>query len=173
MLGPLFTPDEAVQAALAGGLVVVALGQPLSGYVFVVDGVLIGAGDGPWLARAMVATLLAYLPVILGVHLAGDWLLEGGTTRGEVNAVVLAVDRLHRLHVGARHADVAAGAHRPLDGHRRLSRTPTAHGRRSPGCCDGGFCDGGHRTGGIRPRDRRRAAGSTRRGRRPAPATAR
>ena len=52
VLGPLFTPDPAVQAAIAGGLVVVALGQPLSGFVFVVDGVLIGAGDGPWLARA-------------------------------------------------------------------------------------------------------------------------
>jgi MATE family, multidrug efflux pump len=88
VLGPLFTPDKAVQAAIAGGLVVVALGQPLSGFVFVVDGVLIGAGDGPWLARAMVGTLAAYLPVILGVHLAGDWLLEDGTTRGEVNAVV-------------------------------------------------------------------------------------
>ena len=53
VLGPLFSPDPAVQAAIAGGLVVVALGQPLSGFVFVVDGVLIGAGDGPWLARAM------------------------------------------------------------------------------------------------------------------------
>ncbi len=77
-----------VQAAIAGGLVVVALGQPLSGFVFVVDGVLIGAGDGPWLARAMLATLAAYLPVILAVNAAGDWLLEGGSTRGEVNAVV-------------------------------------------------------------------------------------
>jgi putative MATE family efflux protein len=88
VLGPLFTPDPAVQAAIAGGLLVVALGQPLSGFVFVVDGVLIGAGDGPWLARAMLATLLAYLPVIIGVHLAGDWLLQGGSTRGEVDAVI-------------------------------------------------------------------------------------
>ncbi len=88
VLGPFFTPDRAVQEAIAGGLVVVALGQPLSGFVFVVDGVLIGAGDGPWLARAMVGTLLAYLPLILGVHLAGGWLLEGGSTRGQVNAVV-------------------------------------------------------------------------------------
>ncbi len=87
VLGPLFTPDEAVQAAIAGGLVVVALGQPLSGFVFVVDGVLIGAGDGRWLARAMLATLAAYLPVILAVHVAGDWLLEGGTTQGQVHAV--------------------------------------------------------------------------------------
>ena len=87
-LGPLFSPDAQVQAAIAGGLVVVALGQPLSGFVFVVDGVLIGAGDGAWLARAMLVTLVAYLPLALGVHAAGDWLLEGGTTRGDVNAVV-------------------------------------------------------------------------------------
>lgn len=86
-VGPLFTPDAAVQAAIAGGLVVVALGQPLSGFVFVVDGVLIGAGDGAWLAKAMLLVLLAYLPVVLGVHLAGDWLLEGGSLTGQVNAV--------------------------------------------------------------------------------------
>ncbi len=86
-VGPFFTPDEGVQAAIAGGLVVVALGQPLSGFVFVVDGVLIGAGDGRWLARAMLVTLVAYLPVVLAVHLAGDWLLAGNTTSGQVDAV--------------------------------------------------------------------------------------
>ncbi len=86
-VGAWFTPDPAVQAAIAAGLVVVALGQPLSGFVFVVDGVLIGAGDGRWLARAMLATLAAYLPVVLAVHLAGDWLLEGGSRTGQVNAV--------------------------------------------------------------------------------------
>jgi Na+-driven multidrug efflux pump len=67
-----------VQSALAAALVVVALGQPLSGYVFVVDGVLIGAGDGRWLAGAMAATLVLYLPIILGVHAAGASLLGGG-----------------------------------------------------------------------------------------------
>ncbi|WP_392543637.1 MATE family efflux transporter [Oryzobacter telluris] len=87
-VGPLFTPDAAVQAAIAGGLLVVALGQPLSGFVFVVDGVLIGAGDGVWLARAMAIVLVAYLPVVLAVHLAGDWLLDGGSRTGQVNAVM-------------------------------------------------------------------------------------
>lgn len=87
LVGPLFTPDEAVQAAIAAGLLVVALGQPLSGFVFVVDGVLIGAGDGRWLARAMIVTLVAYLPVVLAVRAAGDWLLDDGTTRGQVDAV--------------------------------------------------------------------------------------
>ena len=37
--------------------------------------------------RAMAVVLLAYLPVVLAVHLAGDWLLEGGTRTGQVNAV--------------------------------------------------------------------------------------
>ncbi|MFN8099615.1 MAG: MATE family efflux transporter [Dermatophilaceae bacterium] len=68
MVPVLFTSDPAVRAAMAAALVVVALGQPLSGYVFVVDGVLIGAGDTRWLAWAMGATLAAYVPVALVVR---------------------------------------------------------------------------------------------------------
>ncbi|KRE42928.1 MATE family efflux transporter [Knoellia sp. Soil729] len=86
----LFTSDPAVQSAIAAALIVVALSQPLSGYAFVIDGVLIGAGDGRWLARAMLGNFLAYLPLILGVHLMGDWLLSddgSGGTRGTDNAV--------------------------------------------------------------------------------------
>lgn len=64
----LFTGDPEVRAAMAAALVVVAVGQPLSGYVFVVDGVLIGAGDARWLAGAMGATLAAYVPVALVVR---------------------------------------------------------------------------------------------------------
>jgi putative MATE family efflux protein len=86
-VGALFTADVAVQSAVAAGLVVVGLAQPLSGFVFVVDGVLIGAGDGPWLARAMLGTLLAYLPVVLALRAAGDWLLEGGTAQGQAHAL--------------------------------------------------------------------------------------
>jgi putative MATE family efflux protein len=75
-----FTSDPDVRAALAAALVVVALGQPLSGYVFVVDGVLIGAGDGRWLAKAMAATLVLYAPLAIGVHLGGDALLAVGAS---------------------------------------------------------------------------------------------
>ncbi len=88
VLPNLFTGDPALQAAIAAALVIVALSQPLSGYVFVIDGVLIGAGDGRWLARAMLANLLAYLPLILGVHRMGDWLLEDGSVRATGNAVM-------------------------------------------------------------------------------------
>lgn len=88
-LPALFTEDPAVRAAIAGALLVVAFGQPLSGFVFVVDGVLIGAGDGRWLAGAMVVTLAAYLPVILGVRAMGDWLLsDPDPVAGQTHAVI-------------------------------------------------------------------------------------
>lgn len=80
VLPHLFSPDPAVQSALAAGLLVVALSQPLSGYVFVIDGVLIGADDGRWLAWASVATTVLYLPLIITVHLLGPWLLKGSAT---------------------------------------------------------------------------------------------
>ena len=78
LLPALFTTDPAVRSALSAALVVVALGQPLAGYVFVVDGVLIGAGDGRWLAGAMAATLVLYLPLAMWVHARSDDLLTHG-----------------------------------------------------------------------------------------------
>jgi putative MATE family efflux protein len=75
-LPPLFTGDPDVRRVLAGALLIVALSQPLSGYVFVIDGVLIGAGDARWLAKAMVANLVLYLPLVLAVHTLGPWLLS-------------------------------------------------------------------------------------------------
>lgn len=74
----LFTPDAPTRAALTAALVVVALGQPLSGHVFVLDGVLIGAGDGRWLAGAMLAVLVAYLPLVYAVRALGPALLVYG-----------------------------------------------------------------------------------------------
>ncbi|MDV3220540.1 MATE family efflux transporter [Intrasporangium sp.] len=71
ILPPLFSPDEPVRAALGAALVVVGLGQAVAGYVFVLDGVLIGAGDGRWLAWGQVVTLIAYLPLVLAVRARG------------------------------------------------------------------------------------------------------
>jgi len=68
VLPALFTSDPAVQSALTSALIVVALAQPISGFVFVLDGVLIGAGDGRWLALAQVVLLVLYLPLILTVR---------------------------------------------------------------------------------------------------------
>ena len=63
LLAPLFSPEQEVQSALTAVLVVVALAQPLAGWVFVLDGVLIGAGDGRYLAVAGLWTLLAFVPL--------------------------------------------------------------------------------------------------------------
>ncbi len=71
---PLFTGDPAVQSTLLPALLVVALSQPISGVVFVLDGVLMGAGDGPYLAWAMLLTLAVFAPVALLVPVLGGGL---------------------------------------------------------------------------------------------------
>jgi putative MATE family efflux protein len=58
---PLFTEDPTVRHLLGEVLVLAALFQPLSGPVFVLDGILIGAGDGRYLAWTGLATMSAYL----------------------------------------------------------------------------------------------------------------
>lgn len=71
---PLFTSDSAVQDAALPALVIVALSQPISGIVFVLDGVLMGAGDGPYLAWAMLLTLAVFTPAALMVPFLGGGL---------------------------------------------------------------------------------------------------
>ena len=64
-IGALFTSDPAVRELLVPVLLVAAAGQPVAGLVFVLDGVLIGAGDGAYLAWAGLAVLAAYAPAAL------------------------------------------------------------------------------------------------------------
>lgn len=71
---PLFTSDSVVQNTALPALLVVAIAQPVSGIVFVLDGVLMGAGDGPYLAGAMVLTLAVFAPVALLVPVLGGGL---------------------------------------------------------------------------------------------------
>ncbi|MFC8348796.1 MATE family efflux transporter [Streptomyces sp. NPDC057280] len=71
---PLFSSDSAVKDAALPALLVVALSQPICGIVFVLDGVLMGAGDGPYLAWAMVLTLAVFTPVALLVPTLGGGL---------------------------------------------------------------------------------------------------
>jgi Na+-driven multidrug efflux pump len=66
-----------VRSAIAAALLAAAVTQPLAGYVFVLDGVLIGAGDGVYLAVAGVVQLALYAPVALLVAHTG----EPGTRR--------------------------------------------------------------------------------------------
>ncbi len=60
---PLFTEDPAVRSLLSSVLIVAAVFQPVCGVVFALDGVLIGAGDGRYLAVAGVITLAAFVPL--------------------------------------------------------------------------------------------------------------
>jgi putative MATE family efflux protein len=76
VLPGVFTSDADVARLLSGTVLVMALGIPLAGYVFVLDGVLIGAGDGRYLAWTGVVNLAVYLPLLALVS-ALD--LDGGS----------------------------------------------------------------------------------------------
>jgi putative MATE family efflux protein len=71
---PLFTSDATVKDTALPALIMVALSQPICGVVFVLDGVLMGAGDGPYLAGAMVVTLAVFVPAALLVPAVGGGL---------------------------------------------------------------------------------------------------
>lgn len=67
-LPALFTDDRAVAAACGFVLLHVAVLQPLNAVVFVLDGLLIGAGDLRFLARAMVGATAAFVVAAGAVH---------------------------------------------------------------------------------------------------------
>jgi putative MATE family efflux protein len=79
LLPGLFAAAPPVARLLAAVLVVVAVGQPVAGVVFVLDGVLIGAGDQDYLAVAgllstAVFGIAATIAVLTGAGLVGLWL---------------------------------------------------------------------------------------------------
>jgi len=58
----LFSRDPEVRHLMTLSLLVIALHEPIAGPVFVLDGVLIGAGDARWLAGAGLFVLVAFVP---------------------------------------------------------------------------------------------------------------
>jgi putative MATE family efflux protein len=82
VLAGVFTSDQAIAHALMPVLIVAAIFQPAAGVVFVLDGVLIGAGDAVYLAWASLACTALFL-VALGLVLGGGgdltwlWLAVG------------------------------------------------------------------------------------------------
>lgn len=75
VLPGLFTNDPAVLAVTAGLLLWAAAMQPVNGPVFVLDGLLIGAGDLRFLAWAMVLGLAVFAPAA-GFVLVGGYGIE-------------------------------------------------------------------------------------------------
>lgn len=67
VLPHVFSDDPAVTALAAFLLWWVAVMQPVNGVVFVLDGILIGAGDLRFLAGAMVAAAVAFVPAAVAV----------------------------------------------------------------------------------------------------------
>jgi len=76
VLPRVFTGDATVLDETALLWPLFALMQPLNGAVFALDGILIGAGDGPFLAGSMVAAFFACAAVLFA-SLAGDWGIRG------------------------------------------------------------------------------------------------
>ncbi|MEU0214683.1 MATE family efflux transporter [Streptomyces sp. NPDC006265] len=94
---PLFTSDPTVKDVALPALIIVALSQPISGIVFVLDGVLMGAGDGPYLAWAMLLTLAVFTPVALLVPVLG-----GGLTALWATMTLMMTVRMLTLWLRAR-----------------------------------------------------------------------
>lgn len=69
---PLFTSSQDVQHAASAALVVAGVAMPMAGWTFVLDGVLIGAGDGRFLAWAGIGTFVVYVPCALAVPHGGS-----------------------------------------------------------------------------------------------------
>jgi putative MATE family efflux protein len=63
-----FTEDRAVRDLCSFLLLFLALLQPMSGAAFALDGILIGAGDLRYLAFAMAAALLVFVPLAVAVN---------------------------------------------------------------------------------------------------------
>lgn len=76
LITPLFTSDPSVQQAAALGLVVIGVLLPVASWPYVLDGVLMGAGDGRYLAGAGGIALVLYLPLLGAVWM---WAPGGAT----------------------------------------------------------------------------------------------
>ncbi|WP_411719846.1 MATE family efflux transporter [Mycetocola sp.] len=65
--GLLFTGDPELARLLVPSLIVLGISTPLAGFVFVLDGVLIGAGDARYLALTGILNVAVFVPLALWV----------------------------------------------------------------------------------------------------------
>jgi putative MATE family efflux protein len=65
VIGLLFTGDPGIATLVQPALIVLAIAQPICGVVFVLDGVLIGAGDAKYLAIVGVLNLVPFVPALV------------------------------------------------------------------------------------------------------------
>ena len=77
VIGLVFTGSHDVAALVQRALLVLAVAQPVCGVVFVLDGVLMGAGDARYLAIAGGLNLVPYVPALVAVWIAHPTGAEG------------------------------------------------------------------------------------------------
>lgn len=77
VIGLVFTGSHDVAALVQPALLVLAVAQPVCGVVFVLDGVLMGAGDARYLAIAGGLNLVPYVPALVAVWIAHPTGAEG------------------------------------------------------------------------------------------------
>ncbi|RLP78813.1 MATE family efflux transporter [Mycetocola lacteus] len=71
VLGRVFTSDADLATLITPSLIILAIGAPLAGIVFVLDGVLIGAGDARYLALTGLVNLATFMVILWIVGLIG------------------------------------------------------------------------------------------------------
>ena len=106
VLAGAFTSDQAVADALMPVLIVAALFQPAAGVVFVLDGVLIGAGDAAYLAWASLACTALFLAGLAVLFAAGGnltwlWVVVGGFTLARLAFLYVRARGTAWMRVGA------------------------------------------------------------------------
>ena len=74
VIGRVFTGDAAVLDILPLAVLTLGVSLPLGGFVFVLDGVLMGAGDAKYLGLTSLVNLACYLPVLWALT---TWVPEG------------------------------------------------------------------------------------------------
>ncbi|MBN9225573.1 MAG: MATE family efflux transporter [Microbacterium sp. SCN 70-27] len=94
VMGLVFTGSADVAALVQPALLVLAVAQPVCGVVFVLDGVLMGAGDARYLALAGGLNLVPYLPALAIVAVVHP---TGATALAWIAACFFGVYMLARL----------------------------------------------------------------------------
>jgi putative MATE family efflux protein len=99
-----FSSDSEVRELIRISLLVMAVTLPVAGFVFVLDGVLIGGGDFRYLALTGILNLVVYLPFLVAIAAAGT---------GGAAGLALLWAAFGIVYLGARALTLGLRAYRP------------------------------------------------------------
>ena len=97
LAAPLFSPSPDVQRLIVVGMVTLAVFLPLGGWMWALDGILIGAGDYRYLAFGCAVTTAVYLPALMLIDRLDGTLIVSDAARTAVLWIAINV-----LFVGVR-----------------------------------------------------------------------